>query len=124
MTSLVWLQLPIIYHGNVKVPDSAFIINYLTATYPDKVHKLTPEQEGLSVVLAAYLDYKFMGNVWACRWVYDQVRIPPNCTTQAVVLFRKYGHALEHVRTWTARHSGEEGGSLVGGGGLDGVFIL
>ncbi len=70
------LQLPIIYHGDVKVPDSTFIINYLTATYPDKVHKLTPEQEGLSVVLTGYLDFKIIASVWVCRWINEEVGAP------------------------------------------------
>jgi hypothetical protein len=76
MDFCVILQLPFILHGDVKVPDSTFIIKYLTNTYPDKVQKLTAEQEGLSVMVTGYLDFKFVANAWACRWIYDEVRIP------------------------------------------------
>ena len=71
------MQLPFIKHGGKLIPDSAFIIKYLSATFPEKVVKLSPEQQAQAAALTALLDYRFSCAMIYCRWMRPEVIAGP-----------------------------------------------
>jgi hypothetical protein len=75
----LWLwQLPYIIHGANAVAESDFIIRYLANTYPEKVPKLGPEHEAISVLTNA-LDIHLSMAISSFRWLRDDVcpHLPP-----------------------------------------------
>jgi hypothetical protein len=69
-------QLPYIEHGKVTVPDSTFIIRYLTNTYPEKIPNLTAEQETMSTAATAILETRFVMGLGMARWLTKQASVP------------------------------------------------
>jgi glutathione S-transferase len=69
-------QLPYIEHGNVRVPDSAFIIRYLANTYPEKVPKLSADQQAISAAATALLEARILMGLGMARWLTKEASSP------------------------------------------------
>eukprot|EP00884_Botryococcus_braunii_P007782 jgi/Botrbrau1/17004/Bobra.49_2s0063.2 len=65
-------KLPCIVHNGQVIPDSNFIIRYLKNTFPEKVAKLSPEQEALSTVITQFCHQHFCGPLIGNRWIDDE----------------------------------------------------
>lgn len=67
---------PYIKHGDVELADSAFILDYLTNTYADKIKVKSnsdPKQGGIAVAAQSLCEnHLYWGLVWF-RWVYPEV---------------------------------------------------
>lgn len=76
MLVVVFFKAPYIKHGSVELADSAFILNYLTETYADKIKvnpSPDPEMNGIAVAVRSLCeDHLYWGLVWF-RWAYPEV---------------------------------------------------
>lgn len=68
-----FLQMPVIEHNAQLIPDSGFIIEYLSNTFPEQIIKLTPEQQALSTVVTYFCDKHWSLQIPYNRFVDSQV---------------------------------------------------
>lgn len=69
----MFVQLPTIVHDGQMIPDSSFIIRYLKNTFPNKMPKLTAEQEALSTMVTFFVEKHWGQQLVSKRFLDERV---------------------------------------------------
>jgi len=63
-------KMPFIVHNDLVIPDSSFIVNYLTATYGGfNDHQLTTQEEAISQAFQSLIEDKLYFVILYSRWI-------------------------------------------------------
>eukprot|EP00884_Botryococcus_braunii_P007786 jgi/Botrbrau1/17008/Bobra.49_2s0066.1 len=60
-------KLPVLIHDGQMIPDTTFIIRYLTNTFPNQVIPLSPEQKAMSALVTSFCEKH-----WTMQLVYNR----------------------------------------------------